>query len=211
MTRQLSKPYLRVGLTGGIGSGKTTAAKRFFKLGAGVFHADEIARRALNPETECYNRVLATFGEDILNKDGTIDRKKLAQIVFSSDEKRSQLNEIIHPYVIETLYALADAALAGRENAIAIFDVPLLFESGMDADMDASIVVFGDEETRIRRIVERDGISREQAISRMRAQMPEEEKCLRADYLLDNNGSERALQEQVDALYQTLLLKDKQA
>ena len=211
MTRQLSKPYLRVGLTGGIGSGKTTAAKRFFKLGTGVFYADEIARRALDPGTDCYNRALAAFGKNILNEDGTIDRKKLAQIVFSSEEKRNQINEIIHPYVIETLYALADAALAGRENAIAIFDVPLLFESGMDADMDVTIVVFSDEETRIRRIVERDGISREQAISRMRAQMPEEEKRLRADYLLDNNGSERALEDQVDALYHTLLEEDKHA
>ena len=211
MTRNLFTPYLCVGLTGGIGSGKTTAAKRFAKLGAAVFHADEIARHALDPETDCYSRVAAAFGSSILLSNGAIDRKKLAQVIFASQEKRNILNAIIHPYVISTLYSLADAALAKQQNGIAIFDVPLLFESGMDADMDVNIVVFCDEETRIRRIIERDDISRAQAISRMLAQMPEQEKCLRADYLLDNNGSERALQEQVDALYQTLLIKDKHA
>lgn len=201
---QTGGTYLKIGLTGGIGSGKSTAARRLLQLGALVYHADEIARRALDPGAPCYDRVLAEFGEDILLPDGSIDRKRLAEIVFASGKRREILNGIIHPYVIETMFSLAQTGFDRSHNPIAVFDVPLLFESGLDALMDVTVLVVCDQETRVRRVMDRDGFSREHVLSRMRAQMPEEEKRLRADYILDNNGSEEDLNRQVDALYATL-------
>lgn len=196
--------YRKIGLTGGIGSGKSTAARRLMQLGAPVYRADEISRRALDPGAPCYDLVLAEFGEDILLPDGSIDRKRLAEIIFTSSERRETLNGIIHPYVIKTMFSLAQTDFARSHNPIAVFDVPLLFESGLDALMDATVLVICEQETRVRRVMERDGFSREHVLSRMCAQMPEEEKRLRADYILDNNGSEEDLNRQIDALYAIL-------
>lgn len=204
MTEPLKRTYQIIGLTGGIGSGKSTVARRFAELGASVYSADEIARRALEPGEACYQRVIDEFGASILSADGRIDRKALAAIVFSDEQKRKQLNEIIHPFVIEQLFSRSKDELSGREHAIAIFDIPLLFESGLDAQMDRTVVVACDEEERIRRIVERDRVSPEHAITRIRAQMPEEERRQRADYVLENSGSLDELIRQVDALYHLL-------
>ena len=196
--------YQKIGLTGGIGSGKTTAARHFAALGARVYHADEFARQALDPCSDCYGKVVEAFGMDVVQDDGTIDRRKLGEIVFADDTKRNVLNGIIHPYVIDELLSSAERDLRNDPNGIAVFEVPLLFESGMDRQMDANIVVTCAEETRIQRVMERDELLREQVLARMRAQMPEEEKRLRADYVLDNNGTHESLLRQVDALYTTL-------
>ena len=204
MKQKNSAGYRRIGLTGGIGSGKTTAAKRFAELGAKVYSADDIARRALDPGTNCYDRVVSAFGESILLPDGAIDRKRLAQIVFSDESKRTLLNGILHPYVIDRLFSDADQDFQAENFRIAVFDIPLLFESGLDAQMDTTIVVASDTETRIRRVIERDGISREQALQRILVQMPDEEKRLRANYVLDNDGSKDDLCRRVDALYELL-------
>lgn len=211
MTKQSGANYRAIGLTGGIGSGKSTAARRFAELGAAVYQADEISRQALEPGAACYQQVIDAFGEGIRSKDGSIDRKALARIVFSDEEKRKALNAIIHPYVIDQLFSRAKNDLSSKRGAIAIFDVPLLFESGIDAEMERNIVVVCDEEERVHRVVERDGASREQALARIRAQMPEEEKRLRADYVLDNNGTPEQLIRQVDALYRTLKAEESQS
>lgn len=204
MTKSAAREYKRIGLTGGIGTGKSLAAKRFAELGARVYHADELARQALEPGAVCYNRVIDTFGNGIRNQDGTINRKSLAQVVFSSEDMRKKLNDIVHPYVIETIISIADQDCANESGAIAIFEVPLLFESGADRQMDANIVVQCDLETRIDRIIKRDGVSREQALSRIRTQMPEEEKARLADFILENNSTEEALFHQIDLLYEVL-------
>ena len=196
--------YLKVGLTGGIGSGKTTAAARFASLGARVYHADEISRRALDPGAVCYDRVVSAFGQEILNEDQSINRRKLGEIVFNDHEKRTLLNDIIHPYVIHELFTCAEQDLSNEPLGIAVFEVPLLFESGMHERMDQNIVVTSTEENRVRRVMERDNLSREQVISRMRAQMPEEEKLLLADAVLENNGTEAELIAQVDQLFDKL-------
>lgn len=208
MTRR-SDSYLKIGLTGGIGSGKSTAARRFGELGARVYHADEISRLALNPGAICYDRVVDAFGKDILKPDGTIDRKLLGAIVFGSDEKRELLNDIIHPYVIDELLSRAERDFLTSNYRIAVFEVPLLFESGMDAWMNFCVVVTCDKETRIQRVMERDGLLREQVEARMRAQMSEEEKRLLADFLLDNNSAEDEFKAQVDALYQKLTAEEQ--
>ena len=196
--------YLKVGLTGGIGSGKTTAAARFASLGARVYHADEISRRALDPGAVCYDRVVSAFGQEILNEDQSINRRKLGEIVFNDHEKRTLLNDIIHPYVIHELFSRAEQDLSNEPLGIAVFEVPLLFESGMHERMDHNIVVTSTEENRVRRVIKRDHLSREQVISRMRAQMPEEEKLLLADAVLENNGTEAELIAQVDQLFDKL-------
>lgn len=196
--------YLKIGLTGGIGSGKTTAAKRFSALGARVYHADEISRRALDPGAVCYGKTVEAFGREILRADGTIDRKHLGEIVFANEAKRLALNEIIHPYVIGELFSRAERERTGERGDIAVFEVPLLFESGMHAEMDHNIVVSSTEENRIRRVMERDALPREQVAARMRAQMPEEEKLLLADWIIENNSTEEALLWQVDALYRKM-------
>ncbi len=200
--------FIKIGLTGGIGSGKSTAARRFAALGARVYHADELSRRALDPGAACYDRVVSAFGKEILNPDGTIDRKTLAKLVFADENKLAMLNGIIHPYVIGELFSMAGRDL-DASGGVAVFEVPLLFESGMDERMDANVVVSSEQETRVRRVMERDGLTREHVLSRMRAQMPEEEKRLRADYILENDGSEENLLRQVDALYELLKTEGK--
>ena len=207
----VKRAYQKIGLTGGIGSGKTTAAKRFSELGARVYHADEVSRHALDIGGECYARVVAAFGGGVLREDGSIDRKKLGEIVFSDESKRVLLNEIIHPYVIETLFLQAEKDCAHDQNALAVFEVPLLFESCMNEQMDHNIVVTASEESRIRRVMERDSLTREQVLSRVRAQMPEQEKLLLADSVIHNDGTEEELVAQVDALYEMLRAGGKRA
>jgi len=197
--------YKRIGLTGGIGSGKTTAAEYFSALGVPVVNADEISRASLEKGGACYHRVVETFGTDVLRDDGTIDRKQLAKIVFSDEDQLRALNEIVHPHVLKTMFEQADELFADCGCKLVLFDVPLLFESGMDREMDANVLVACDEETRIRRVMERDKLTREAALLRIRAQMPEEEKRALADYVLDNHSSPDNLKRQVESLYEQLI------
>lgn len=195
--------YKRIGLTGGIGSGKSTAAKRFRELGVLVLDADEISRASLKKGGACYSDVVALFGSEILTLDGEIDRKKLASIVFGDEEKRRQLNAIVHPYVIETMFSRAEEAL-NKSGGIVVFEVPLLFESGMHEKMDRNILVACGEEQRVKRILERDNTTRQAALARIRTQMPEEEKRLLANYILENDGTIEQLNAQIDALLEEL-------
>ena len=196
--------YIKIGLTGGIGAGKSTAAARFRTLGALVLDADAISRAALDPGGACYAAVAGAFGEGVLMPDGKIDRKALAKVVFASEEQRARLNAIVHPHVIETMIQTAEEELE-KKGGIAVFEVPLLFESGMHAQMDANVLICANEETRITRIVRRDGSTREAARSRIRAQMPDGQKRLLADYVLENSGSVAELNAQIDRVYQTIL------
>ena len=211
MTEPIERSYRIIGLTGGIGSGKSTVARRFSELGASVYSADAIARQALEPGTTCYRKTIDAFGDSILAPDGRVNRKALATIVFSDEQKRAMLNEIIHPYVIDQLFSRAKTDLSKNSGAIAIFDIPLLFESGLDAQMDQTLTVSCEEDERVRRIVKRDQVTPEHALARIRAQMPEEEKQLRADFVLENNGSIAELLRQVDALYERLKTEETRA
>ena len=193
----------RIGLTGGIGAGKSTAAARLAARGALVLDADEIARRALSPDGACYRAVTDAFGAEIHDQDGEIDRKALAAIVFSDGASREKLNGIVHPYVISEMLAKADAVFS-RTDGLVFFEVPLLFESGMDRKMDKNILIVSDEETRVARIAARDGCTREAALLRIRAQMTDEEKIKRADYVLQNDGTKEELEGKVDRLYAAL-------
>lgn len=195
------KRMRKIGLTGGIGSGKTAAAGRFLACGAYVIDADRISRALLGRHGGCYDAVVETFGREILSQDGSIDRKRLAALVFSNDEKRIALNGIVHPAVLSAMEDDCEDVLLSHPQALVVCDVPLLFECGMQDRFDAVVLVTAEESLRIERVSARDGCTAEAAARRIRAQMPEAEKRALADYVLDNNADLPALYRQVDALY----------
>jgi dephospho-CoA kinase len=194
-----------IGLTGGIASGKTTVAGLFSDWGAYVADADLISRHALDPMTSCFEKTVSAFGQGILRPDGTVDRKKVASIVFSDPEALHMLNGIIHPYVHETI--LADSAKAFDEdpNRLIVWDVPLLFETGYDTECAATVVVTARQNLRIQRIVERDGSTKAAALRRIRTQMPDREKVKRADLVIRNNGSFAELEQRTREVFDELL------
>ena len=190
-----------IGLTGGIGAGKSTVSARFAALGAVVLDADAVSRQALEPGGCCYEAVLSLFGREIALADGRIDRRRVAGIVFSDAAMLRRLNAIVHPAVRQELLHRASTVPADR---LALFDVPLLFESGWHRMMHKTIVVAAEDAVRIGRICARDGCTAEEAMARIRNQMPQQQKCRMADYVLTNDGSVATLYQNVDMLYETL-------
>ena len=190
-----------IGLTGGIGAGKSTVSARFAALGAVVLDADAVSRQALEPGGCCYEAVLSLFGREIALADGRIDRRRVAGIVFSDAAMLRRLNAIVHPAVRQELLRRASTVRADR---LALFDVPLLFESGWHRMMHKTIVVAAEDAVRIGRICARDGCTAEEAMARIRNQMPQQQKCRMADYVLTNDGSVATLYQNVDMLYETL-------
>jgi len=176
------------GLTGGIGSGKSTVARRFRERGLPVIDADDLARRAVASGTDGLRRVVERFGNDVLGADGALDRKKLARIVFTDEDSRRALNGIVHP-VVGMLAAESARELEARGEPLACYEVPLLFEGGLEAALRPVVVVFAPVEQQVARTVARDGCSEEEARARIRAQMSLAEKAARADYVVENSGS----------------------
>ena len=193
-----------VGLTGGIGSGKSAAAARFSVNGALTLDADAVSRTLLEQEGACYRPVIEAFGRAYVLPDGSIDRKKLAALVFHEPNQLALLNGIVHPAVCEALLQSAGEAAAAQPERLIVLDIPLLFECGLQDRMDAVILVYADDETRIARVMRRDGCTRAEALARMRAQMPQEEKKKLADYIIDNSAGLPELFEQVDTAYRLL-------
>ena len=197
--------YAPVGLTGGIASGKTTVAQLFQAWGAYVADADEISRHALDPGTVCYEKTLSAFGRDILRSDGTVDRKRVASIVFSDPNALSILNGIIHPYVREIIRRDTEQTYRETPDRLIIWDVPLLFETGYDKEVTKTVVVTARQSLRIQRIVDRDGSTKAAALRRIRAQMPDREKIKRADIVIRNNGSLLELEQRTRNVFDELL------
>lgn len=195
---------LRVfGLTGGIGSGKTTAAALFRQRGVPVVDADELAREAVAPGSAGLAQVKAAFGPEILAADGSLDRKRLGALVFADADARRRLNAITHP-IVRHLSQERFRALDEQGVTLAGYDVPLLFEVGLDAVLRPIVVVAVPEATQLSRLVARDGSSEQAARERMAAQLPLADKRARADYVLDNDGSREALAAQIDRLVERL-------
>jgi len=183
-----------IGLTGSLGSGKSTVAGFFEKLGCTVIDADVLAREVIQPGTEGYRQVVKHFGTEILNADGTIDRHRLAGIVFVKPEELKALNEIVHPRVL----ALQKERISrcGKDD-IVILNIPLLFESKLEDTMDAVIVVTVTEDERFRRLLPLKRWSREEIQRRLNVQMPQETKIKKADFVIDNNTSLENTEKQV--------------
>ncbi len=187
-----------IGLTGGIGSGKSTVSARLAELGARVVDADAIVRDVQAPGTEVFAAIVERFGDDVVAEDGSLDRPALAAKVFNDTDELKALNAIVHPAVgVGIAEALAAAA---ETDDVVILDVPLLVESGRD-DMAAMVVVDLDPEIAVARLIEHRGFTEEDARARMSRQASRDERLAKADKVLDNNGSVEDLIAQVDALW----------
>ncbi|KAK4492582.1 hypothetical protein RD792_003402 [Penstemon davidsonii] len=184
-----------VGLTGGIGSGKSTVSNLFKAHGIPVVDADVVARNVLKKGTGGWRKVLAAFGEDILLPSGEVDRPKLGQIVFTDPDKRQLLNRLLAPYISTGIF-LEVFKLWIKGCKIIVLDVPLLFEAKMDKWTKPIIVVWVNPETQLQRLMARDGTTAEEASSRINAQMSLDLKRDRADIVIDNSGSIEDLNEQ---------------
>ncbi|MES9542497.1 dephospho-CoA kinase [Actinomadura sp. NPDC000600] len=192
---------LKVGLTGGIGSGKSEVSKRLREHGAVVIDADMIAREVVEPGTPGLAAVVAEFGEDVLLPSGALDREKVGRVVFADPDRLAALNAIVHPLVGERMQELMDAAPA---DAVVVYDVPLLAENGLAGMYDEVVVVDAPEEVQLDRLVARRGMTEEDARARMANQASREERRAVATRVIDNSGSLADLKTQVDALWEAL-------
>ncbi|MFD1067424.1 dephospho-CoA kinase [Oceanobacillus locisalsi] len=179
---------LVIGLTGGIASGKSTISQMFTASDIPVIDADVIAREVVEPGEASYQQVVDLFGEDIVRADGTIDRPKLGSIVFSNEEKREQLNQIVHPAVRKRMLKKKEDYINQGEKCV-VLDIPLLFESKLTSLADKTLVVFVDENTQLKRLMERNQLSEQEAMDRITSQMALAEKARLADAVIDNNGT----------------------
>jgi dephospho-CoA kinase len=200
----MSRRPLRIGLTGGIGSGKSLVAHFFADLGAAVVDADRIAREIVAPGEPAYDDVIREFGKEVLRSDGTLDRKALAARVFADAEERRRLNALTHPHIRRRM-AEEVSRLAAQPNVeVIILDIPLLLETTDGRDLDGVVVVYADDEVRERRLEARNGLTEAGIQQRLAAQMPLREKVARADWVIDNNGSPERTREQVAAVWEAL-------
>jgi dephospho-CoA kinase len=191
---------VRVGLTGGIASGKSMVAAELAARGAIVIDADVLAREVVEPGTPELAAILDRFGEQVIS-DGRLDRARLAQIVFADPLARRDLERIVHPAVRARAAELEQAAAA---NAIVVHVIPLLIETGQQQDFDLVVAVDVDHETQIHRLMARNGFTRAEAESRIAAQASREDRKIAADVVVDNTGSVDQLRAQIDALWAEL-------
>jgi len=195
---------LLVGLTGGMGSGKTTVAKYFKALGAYVLDADEICRSLVEPEKPAWREIIDLLGNGILRDDQTLDRRKIADIVFNDPEKKKALETILHPRVMAEEQAVYKDILQDDPGALVIIDAALLIESENYRKVDKVIVIACDEETQLHRIMAKNMFSRKDAQNRLRLQMPLEEKIKFADYVLHNDSGLSELKKKAESLFHQL-------
>lgn len=197
-----------VGLTGGIASGKSTAASFFRELGVEVVDADEVAREVVSPGEPTLAKIVAAFGSEVLNADGTLARDKLAQTVFSDPEARQRLNALIHPAIAtRSIALLAEARRRAAQTSVpyVIYEAPLLIENHIHLGMDSVIVVDISPQMQRSRLATRDGLSDKEIEARLDAQMPVEEKRTYADWLIDNSGDMRRLKSEVRRVHEGLV------
>ncbi|HEY4557554.1 MAG TPA: dephospho-CoA kinase [Enteractinococcus sp.] len=192
-------------LTGGIGSGKSTVAQFFAERGATIIDADAISRSLMEPGQQVLADVIETFGDHLLDDTGRLDRQALASIVFNDDDARQRLNAIVHPAVrAESQRQREEALAADPDHAVIIQDIPLLVETGQAENFDGVIVVHADQPTRLQRLVEARGMTAEDARARIAAQATDEQRKAVADWLIDNSGSLKETEAQVDAVWKEL-------
>ena len=198
--RNNAKPHtIRIGLTGPTGSGKSLVAALWAERGAAIIDADQIAREVTEPGSPCLAALTEAFSPDILRKDGSLDRKALANLAFADPAATKTLTEITHPPILALCRARAEAAAADGVPFI-VFDAPLLFESGLAADCDLTVAVLADKEIRLSRIRERDSLTESEARLRMQTQPDDEYYTKRADRVLYNGGDIDELRAQAEAM-----------
>ena len=198
-----------IGLTGNIGSGKSTVARRMQNLGAKIVDADQIAREVVQPGTPALQDIANNFGPDVLDSTGGLDRKKMASIVFADPRAIMILNQITHPRIIDEVNRKINKfnreAKTRAGSGVLVIDAPLLIEVGLDHIVDEVWVVKVDPKVQIARLTKRDSLTTEEALRRIAAQMPQEDKIKRATRVIDNSGEKSETVKQVDRLWNEML------
>lgn len=198
--------FLLVGLTGSIATGKSTVSRMFAHLGARIIDADLLAREVVMPGQPAYARIVEEFGRQVVQEDGSLDRKALGALVFGDAAKRRRLEEITHPAIGARQQRILSVLDEEAFEGVVIWDAALLFEGGGVAKMDRVVVVYADPETERRRLMERDGLSDTAARARIGSQMPIAEKAKLADHVIDNSGTREETERRVRAVYGALLV-----
>ena len=196
---------LRVGLTGGIGSGKSTASNFFELFGSFVINADEEAKKILYSNETVQHELISEFGTDIIDVSGEINKAKLARVAFQDEDHQQRLNSVIHPYIYNSIDDHFNDVLKDGKFDIFIIDGALIFESGYDVHMDYIVVVTALLKNRMERALARQTLSREEILKRIELQWPEEEKVNLADFVIHNDGSEEDLKNNVKILIEKLI------
>jgi dephospho-CoA kinase len=198
---------LIIGLTGGIVSGKSTVARMFKDLGAKIVDADKLGHKVILPQGAAWKRIIKIFGEDILQKDQTINREKLGKIVFANQNLLKKLNKITHPEIIKLIKKEISLAKdnSKEEKKILIIDAALIYETKIDRLMDKIIVVYLDKEEQLKRLIKRNNLSEKEALQKIKSQIPLKEKIEIADYVIDNSNSLDKTKEQVETIWQEIV------
>jgi dephospho-CoA kinase len=194
-----------IGLTGGIASGKSTVARRLVEHGAVHIDADELARRVVEPGKPAYAAIVEQFGPDVVRRDGTLDRQKLGQLVFSDEKARANLNAIVHPAVRELSAKLIAKAEREDPDAVVVYDVPLLVEASVDHPFDLVVVTNAPKRTQVQRLVSERGLDVPQAEARVDAQADNTERLAIADVVIDTDETMAHTMSQTDALWHRIM------
>jgi len=196
---------LKIGLTGGIGSGKSSVSNILKSWNAHIFDADIVSKTILNHNESAQNEVITEFGTDVIGSEGMIDKKKLSRIVFHDEDHQIKLNAIIHPYVFSEIDKEFETILTKGENELFVVDAALIYESGADTHMDYVVVVTSHLGLKIERVLAKGELSREEFLERAELQWPDEEKIQLADFVIQNNGSHEDLLKETKKTYNLLI------
>jgi len=199
---EVSEKVVTVGITGGLGAGKSAAAAFLEEKGAYVFNADVVAKELLKSDPEIKKDLVDAFGADIL-KDGAIDNERLAKVSFAGEENQNIINDIIHPRVILAFREKLENL--DKKYELVVVDAPLIFESGFDNHLDHTVLIYTHYKIRLERAIRRGTMSREEILRRMELQMPEEEKRELASFVIDNSGTLEQLKSAMESLYKKLM------
>jgi dephospho-CoA kinase len=191
-----------VGLTGGIATGKSTVSKLFQKYGVPVIDADQIAKDVVEIGKPTLALIAEHFGQGVLTSDGTLNRKKLGEVVFGDPTKRKELDAIIHPVILAEIDRRVEELESSNPDGLIIIDIPLLYETLRQNHFNEVILVYVPEDVQLARLMLRDGSTKDQALARMKAQMSIEDKRVLADYIIDNRGASLETERQVDLFLQ---------
>jgi dephospho-CoA kinase len=196
---------LKVGLTGGIGSGKSTASRYFESLGAFVLDADEEVKSLITSNETVQYELISEFGTDIIDGTGRVNKKKLARIAFQDEDHQQRLNSVVHPYIFNLIDKEFSRVFNDKKHGVFIVDAALIYETGFDAHLDYVIVVTAHLKNRMERALGRKALSREEILKRVGFQWPEEEKVNMADFVVHNDGTEAELQKNIESLIKKLI------
>ena len=195
---------LKVGLTGGIGSGKSTASRYFESLGAFVLDADEEVKSLITSNETVQYELISEFGTDIIDVTGQVNKTKLARIAFQDEDHQQRLNSVVHPYIFNLIDKEFNRVFNDKKHGVFIVDAALIYETGFDAHLDYVIVVTAHLKNRMERALGRETLSREEILKRVGFQWPEEEKINMADFVVHNDGTEAELQKKIESLIKKL-------